>query len=170
MSEFYPYGYRGYPTGLKYPWIYPSPSEKERDRRLDAIRKSMKKHGFDCLIVGAAFAYMPSLHSELYYISNFVPYANPGTYAVFPQKGEPWLVVNNLLGPQFLHISTEASWIKDVMGSLRPAQDMVKKLKELKLEKGKLGVMGYRQGSITAADYDTLRDCRGLRLNLTSSR
>src|SRR4030042_3004039 len=116
MSEYCPYTYKGYPTGLKYPWTYPMPSEKERDRRWEAIRRSMKKHEFDCLIVGAAFAYMPSLNSELYYISNFVPYANPGTYAVFPLKGEPRLVVNNLLGPQFLHIASETSWIKDIVG------------------------------------------------------
>ena len=40
MSEFCPYTYKGYPVGLKYPWTFPMPSEKERDRRWYEIRKS----------------------------------------------------------------------------------------------------------------------------------
>jgi len=69
MSEYYPYNYKGYPVGLKYPWIFPMPSEKERDRRWEAIRKSMRKHHFDCLIVAGPMGYMSSIN-YLYYISN----------------------------------------------------------------------------------------------------
>jgi hypothetical protein len=91
MSEYYPYGYKGYPTGLKYPWIFPMPSEKERDRRWNTIYKSMSNHNFDCLIVSAPYGYMPSPSNQIYYISNYVPFFNPGTYVVFPGKGEPQL-------------------------------------------------------------------------------
>lgn len=61
MSEFCPYTYKGHPAGLRYPWAFPMPSEKERDKRWDTIRRSMRKHGFDCLIVGGPRGYMPIL-------------------------------------------------------------------------------------------------------------
>ncbi len=156
MSEYCPYTYKGYPAGLKYPWTFPMPSEQERDRRWQAIKSSMKKHGFDCMIVGAPFGYMPSTN-HLYYVSNYVPFANRGTFLVFPLDGEPQLGVNNWLGPQFVHIATESSWIKEIVGSLHPVQDVVRKIKQLKLENGRLGIVGYRMGVISASAYDALR-------------
>ena len=157
MSEFCPYTYKGYPAGLDYPWVLPMPSEKERDRRLQAIQRSMKKHSIDFLIVGAPIGYMPSIN-HLYYISNYVPFANRGTYLVFPLDGEPQLGVNDWLGPQFRHIATEISWIKEIVGSLRPVQDIVSKVKHLKLESGRLGIVGYRMGVFPASVYDALRE------------
>lgn len=158
MNKFYPYTYKGYPSGLKYPWIFPMPSEKERDRRWRTIRRSMRKHNFDCLIVGAPFGYMPTLDNRLYYISNYVPYFNAGTYVVFPLEGEPQLGVNNSIGPQFQHCAWETSWIKEVVGSLHPVQDIVRKVKQLKLENGRLGIVGYRSGVFPAVVYDALRE------------
>lgn len=158
MSEFCPYTYKGYPDGLDYPWTFPMPSEVERDRRWQAIRKSMKKHDIDCLIVGAPFGYMPALNNHLYYISNYVPFANPGTFLVFPLEGEPQLGVNNVIGPQFLHCASETSWIREIVASLYPAQDIVKKVRELKLENGNIGIVGYRIGVFPASVYDTLRE------------
>jgi Xaa-Pro dipeptidase len=157
MSEFYPYNYKGYPTGLKYPWIFPMPSKKEGDRRWLAIRKSMRKHHVDCLIVSAPFGYMPS-HHQLPYISNYMPFSNRGTYVVFPLEGESLLAVSTYLGPQFLHIATETSWIKDILASPSPVQDIIRKVKQLKLEHGRLGIVGYRSGVFQASVYDTLRE------------
>lgn len=44
MNESYPYHYKGYPTGFKSKSYFPMPTEKERDRRWNAIRKAMKKY------------------------------------------------------------------------------------------------------------------------------
>ena len=157
MSEFCPYTYKGYPSGLGYPWIFPMPSEKECDRRWDAIRRSMKKYIFDCLIVGAPQGYMPSSYNRLHYISNYVAFFNPNTYIVFPMKGKPVLIVSNIIGPQFLHCASEISWIKEIVASLHPAQDIINKIKQLKLEKGRIGIVGYRMGVFPASVYDALR-------------
>jgi len=73
MSRFYPYGYKGYPKGTTYPWDYATPSKRERDRRWEALRRSMRKHNLDCLIVGGPFGYMTVLVNYLYYISNYQP-------------------------------------------------------------------------------------------------
>ena len=134
------------------------PSEKERDRRWLTIRKSMKKNNIDCLIVAAPFGYMPALNNHLYYISNYVPFANRGTYVVFPLEGEPQLEVSNVIGPQFLHCASETSWIGEIVASLYPAQEIVRKVKELKLENGNLGIAGYRLGVFPASVYDALRE------------
>src|SRR3972149_1230127 len=156
MSDLYPYDYKGYPAGLAYPWLFPMFSEKERDVRWEAIRRAMQKNDLDCLIVGAAFGYMPSAR-HLYYISNYFPYFNRGTFAVFPLQGEPQLEVSNNLGPQFFHVASEVSWIRDIVGSLDPVQAMVEKIKQLKLEKGRIGIVGYKSGMFSASVYDLLR-------------
>ena len=158
MSEYCPYTYKGYPVEREHTWIFPMPSEKERDRRWDAIRRSMKKHNLDCLIINAPEGFMPTLHNHLYYISNFMPFANHGTYVVFPLEGEPQLGVHNWIGPQFLHISAQTSWIKEIVGSLHPVMDVVNKVKQLKLENGRIGVVDYRAGVFPAVDYNVIRE------------
>jgi len=158
MSEYCPYTYKGYPAGLDDPWTFPMPSKKERDRRWEAIRRSMKKHNFDCLIVGAPWGFMPVLTNYLCYISNYVPFSNFRTYVVLPLKGEPQLGVDTPIGPQFLHCSSQTSWIKEIVASLYPIRDVVSKVKQLKIEKGRLGIMGYRDGWFPASDYNALRD------------
>jgi Xaa-Pro dipeptidase len=169
VSEFCPYTYKGYPTGLKYPWTYPMPSERERDRRWGAIRRSMQKHDFDCLIVGGPWGYMPILPwaHHISYISNFVPYSNSATYVVFPLEGEPQLGVDTMVGPQFLHCAVETSWIKEIVGGLYHAQDIVRKIRQLGLDKGRFGVVGFGLGLapahrleevFPASLYDSLRD------------
>ncbi len=155
MSQFYPYEYRGYPTGLRYPWTFPMPSEQERDRRWHEIRRSMRKHKFDCLIVCAPLG--PPSAGYLSYISNYVPHWNNGTYVVFPLEGKPQLGVSNILGPQFLHCAVETSWIKDPVGSLNPTEDIVRKIKQLKLENGRFAILGYKAGVFPASVLDALR-------------
>ena len=94
MSDFCPYTYGGHPIKLEYPLTFPMPSENERDRRWQAIRKSMNKNNVDFLIVTAPFGYMTTLSVYIYYISNYVPFANSGgNYLVFPLKGEPQIAV-----------------------------------------------------------------------------
>jgi Xaa-Pro aminopeptidase len=100
---------------------------------------------------------MPT-NNHLYYISNYVPFANKGTYVAFPLEGEPQLAVSTVLGPQFLHCAAETSWIKEIVASLYPAQDVVRKVKDLKLESGRLGIVGYKSGIFQASVYDTLRE------------
>jgi Xaa-Pro aminopeptidase len=76
---------------------------------------------------------------------------------VFPREGEPQLAVSMAVGPQFVHIATEISWIKDIVGSMSPEQDIIRKIKTLKLERGRLGIVGYHSGVFSASVYDTLR-------------
>jgi hypothetical protein len=115
MNESSPYHYEGHPAGLNYPWTFPLPSEKERNKRWRAIRKSMKKCNLDCRLVGGTGGYMNLPNNHLYYISNFVPFLNPGMYIVFPLKGKPQLGFSSNIGPQFVHCAAETSWIEEIV-------------------------------------------------------
>ncbi len=158
MNEYYPYNYKGYPVGLKYPWLFPMPSERERDRRWGTICKWMGKNKFDCLIVSSPWGYMPSPSNQIYYISNYVPYFSTGTYIVFPIDAISHLIVSNSIGPQFVHCASETSWIKNIIGSLHPEQEVVTRIKDLKLEKGRLGIVGLKKGEFPASAYIFLRE------------
>ena len=137
MSMDYPYHYRGYCEGLNYPWIFTRPSEAERDRRWQAIRKSMEKDNYDCIIASALSTFIPST-KYVQYISNYFPFATMGIFIVFPSHGEPQMQLSNIIGPQFLQLASETSWIKDIVGSFDPLADVVRKISELKLEKGRM--------------------------------
>ncbi len=156
MSD-YPYNYPGYPAGLEYPWTFPAPSEKERDKRWAAIIKALETHNLDCLIIGAVSGYISFPNNYIHYVSNYVPVFNPGTYIVFPRQGTPQLDLNKSLGPQFLHFASATSWIREITNSLNPAEDMIHKIKNLGLEKGRLGIVGYNNGTFPAVIHDALR-------------
>ncbi len=158
MSEFCPFTYKSKPARLEFPYTFPMPSEKERDRRWKAIRKSMEKRQISCLIVGAPFGFMPNPNNHLHYISNYVPFFNLGLFIVFPLKGEPQLGVSNDIGPQFLHTALQTSWITEIVASFQPAKDIINKIKMLKLENSKIGIVGYRSGIFPAVIYDALKE------------
>jgi Xaa-Pro aminopeptidase len=157
MSLYCPFTYKGYPHGLNYPWKFPMPTEKERDRRWQAIRKAMAKAKYDCLIPSALSTFIPST-KYVHYISNYVPFATMGAYIVFPLEGESSLHLSTIIGPQFIQMATETSWIKDIVGSFNPLETVVKQIKKLKLEKGKLGILGYNQGLFSASALDYFRE------------
>lgn len=157
MGMYCPYSYERYPSGLNYPWVVPMPSKEEGSRRWQAIRKSMRQHNLDCLIVGSYSGYMPA-NNRLYYITNYIPIGAMGTYVVFPLDGDPRLCVNNVIGPQFIHIATEASWITDIVGSFHPHQDILRKVEQLKLQSTRLGIVDYINGSFPAFIFDFLRE------------
>lgn len=158
MSEYCPYTYQGHPVKLKYPEMWPMPSEKERDRRWQAIRKSMQKRNLDFLIVSPPFGYMTTLANHLSYMTNYVPFANNGNFLIFPLEGNPKLAVTTELGAQFLHIALETSWVKDVVMSSYPIKDTINGIIEMKLDKAHAGIIGYRNGIFPAYAYDALRE------------
>lgn len=159
MSEFCPYIYQTKPPKLEYPWTFPMPSVKERDGRWSAIRQAMNEHKIDCLIIGAPVnIFMPMPSTYLYYVSNYVPFSNSGHYVIFPLQGEPWMVVHNNIGSQFLHTASQTSWIREIVGSFDICKDIVKKIRQLKLGNSKLGIIGYKQGWFPALIYNALAE------------
>ncbi|MFC1868909.1 M24 family metallopeptidase [Thermodesulfobacteriota bacterium] len=156
MSDYYPYNYEGHPVKQKYPETWPMPSEEVRDMRWKALRKSMERNNLDFLIITPSKGYMPTLSNQLCYISNFVPFANSGLFIIFPLNGDPQMAVTTELGPQFYHIVLETSWIEDVSMSSNPVKDMTGIIKQMKLDKGRGGIVGYKNGVFSAVAYEGL--------------
>mgnify|MGYP000950889312 CR=1 FL=1 len=50
----------------------------------------------------------------------------------------------------------ETSWGKKIVGSLDPAQDIVNKIKLLRLKKGRIGIVNYRVGIFPVTVYNAL--------------
>ena len=67
------------------------------------------------------------------------------------------MAVTTELGPQFQHIVLETSWIDDVVMSPDPVKDVISIIKQMKLEKGRGGIVGYRNGVFPAVAFDALR-------------
>ncbi len=115
----------------------PKISIQERDRRYSAIRARLKEKGVDCLIVGG---------SNLVYLTNGLPGER---YGLLPteEKTPPTVLIHRRhladLSAQVLADSQE--WVKDLRSG-DDALPLVGKIKELRLEKGTVGVTGSKAG------------------------
>lgn len=158
MSEYCPYTYGGRPIRLKYPETWQMPSERVRDLRWQALRKAMRQHNLDFMIVTTAAGFMPTLANQLFYITNFVPFANNGNFLIFPLEGKPQMATTTELGAQFSHIIKETSWIDEVVMGPQPIKDAINLIIKMKLDKARGGIVGYRNGVFAAMAYDALRE------------
>ena len=114
-------------------------------RRLRKVQQAIKKSGLDALVVcNRALQYIT-------YASNFWPYAlEPGLVFV-PAEGEPTLFVQTY-SRIHAHALKSFVWIDDIVdvphgavsegSSLNLVKECVAKLKDLKLESGRIGLAG----------------------------
>lgn len=115
----------------------PKLSLKERDRRYSIIREHLKERGVDCVIVGG---------SNLFYLTNGLAGER---YALLPTREEFPLAVlihrRHLadLSPQVLADSQD--WVKDLKSG-DDTSAIIETIKELRLEKGTIGVTGSKAG------------------------
>lgn len=105
-------------------------SHVERDRRWQNIRQEMDKQGLDCLIVYGCFGRFRHFNASLRYLCNF----HTEGYLIFPLKDAP-----TLLGFQG---GFPTPWVADNR-TAHPnySKLMVERLKELHLDKGKIGLL-----------------------------
>jgi Xaa-Pro dipeptidase len=111
--------------------MYDLPLE-ERDRRWKATRETMRQRGLDCLVVWGSFGFNRFLINNMRYLSNVC--ATEG-YFVFPIEGAPTLVT--FFGRH------DTTWVDDCRaGHPRHSQTIAKRLAELHIEKGTIGLSG----------------------------
>jgi len=113
----------------------------ERDRRWELVRGEMEKRGLDCLMLVA-----PGIGGDMANIAYLTSVYKPGAggaLAVFPQKGEVTVHMGgNLANIEMWRHSQD--WIKGVLSAPQPisfAQVTIDRLKEMGLEKGRVGVV-----------------------------
>jgi Xaa-Pro aminopeptidase len=139
---------------------FPEFSEKEWDSRYGKVRGAMKSKGLDCLVVYGAYSYAGTDTGQVnaVYLSNYAPVVQ--SYVLFPLKDQPTLFVCFEL-----HIpnAKDCSVIGDVRaGGFDLVPEVAKRIEELGLEKGNLGVVGplpsWWTSTIPAEHWDYLRE------------
>ena len=135
---------------------YPRFSDAEYQRRYEAIRRAMEKRELDCLIVFGDSGHSRFNMSNVHYLSNYVD--QMWAYVVFPLGQEPTLfttLYSHVINAKLISV------IKDVRyGGPCPVQEVVSRIKELKLDKGRIGLVGvhsYRKISLPQEHFEILR-------------
>jgi len=123
----------------------PRISLKERDRRYDLIRQELKNANVDCAITTG---------TNLFYITNGI---QGEMFGLLPATDDLPTVVINFR--QLADISVDVllnmqEWIRDIRGGVDGSM-IIGRIKELKLEKGTLGIAGF--ASINQAFYSQLQ-------------
>jgi Xaa-Pro aminopeptidase len=104
---------------------------EERDRRWKKVRGEMEKRGLECLIVWSSQGYWTGLAANQRYLTSILDEG----YLVFPLEGEPTLFT--------FEVGFLSPWISDHRaGQPRYSGAVANRLKELHLEKARLGIVG----------------------------
>jgi Xaa-Pro aminopeptidase len=127
----------------------PRISLAERDRRHAAVRAELKARGLDCLIVGG---------SDLTYLCNGLP---GQLFGVLPTEPEPMTV--QIMGRFLVDVPVEVlleaqDWVTDIRSS-NASGPVIDRLRELRLEHGKIGVTRTRSafGGLSTGFLENLR-------------
>ena len=120
--------------------VYEQFSRAEYERRYEALRKKMRERGLDCAIVPGGPNHW-SFGGGMLWLSGHWEWHAMANYVVFPLDGEPTLVYS--MGGTHIEATRRESAIKDVRQSRggRFAKVMVERIKELGLERGKIGIL-----------------------------
>ena len=118
---------------------FPPFSEAEYKRRHSVLAEEMKKAEIDCLVVYGAVVLGGSDTGQInaQYLSN---YAGVGcSYVVFPADDDPTL---HLSVPLHAENAKDIGYIQDVRGGAHLELTICQRLKELKIGKGRIGIVG----------------------------
>lgn len=118
---------------------WPRFSEAEYESRHRKLRQAMQERGLDCLLVYGSATYFgtdPGCQNMIY-LSSYGPCYHG--YVVFPRQGELTLI-------QFLGVHHGPAKKLTVIQDVRPGPDIgaaaVQRLRELGLERGRIGIVG----------------------------
>jgi len=116
------------------PARYPRFSEAEYQRRYALVREAMAAHGIDCLVVTGSPGMNAELMANVHWLSNWNHTAEPG-FVVFPYAGEPTLYFG-----LFTYLANTRQ--RSVIADVRPGADVFRRISELGLSSGTIGIVG----------------------------
>lgn len=138
-----------------YPW--PTFSDAEFRRRHDLTRAFLDEHDLDCLLVSGNNAIWERGWANVRWLSNYIGTMELDSFVVFPRDGEPTLAVLGLNAR--LPDRIARSVIHDVRGALNTAGILVERLRELRLDTGRIGIIKPAPWlSLSRDHHDALRD------------
>ena len=120
--------------------VYEKFSDGEYQRRYAALQSKMRERSLDCVIVPGGPNHW-SFGGGMLWLSGHWEWHAMANYVVFPLEGEPTLIYS--MGGTHIEATRRESAIKDVRQSRggRFAEVMIERIKELGLERGKIGIL-----------------------------
>ncbi len=123
------------------PELYPYPrfSLAERDRRWKAVRELMRKQNIDVIVTPQNTGHSTDFQANTRYLTHCGGGGDSDIAAVFPLEGEVTAIATSA-APRW---PTVQDWTKDIREARRNyGRVIVERLKELKVERGRIGITG----------------------------
>ena len=137
--------------------LYPRFSDPEYRRRYREIRKLMTKRGLSALIFYGDSGMAGGNQANIKYVTN---YKDPvSSFLFFPIKGNPNLFISNRL---YLPYAKRASNIPNRTDAVdyEPGKRISEKIKQLGIEKSKIGLVGFRGILKVSMPYSVIDELR----------
>lgn len=141
--------------------VYEQFSRKEYDRRYAALRDKMREHKLDCIIVPGGPSHW-SFGGGMLWLTGHFEWHALCCYVLVPLDGEPTMIYS-MGGTHAEAVRRQVSVaVQDVRHSRngRYAEVMVERLRELKLERARIGLMevdGRHEDYLPVNQYNVLR-------------
>jgi Xaa-Pro aminopeptidase len=125
---------------------YPRFSLAERDRRWSAVRKLMREQGIDVIVVPNNTGHSTDFQANARYLSHVGGGGDADIAVVFPLEGEVTAVATSAK-PRWPIVQ---DWVTDIREAKRAyGRVAVERLKELKVDKARIGISGLGAGTRT---------------------
>jgi len=145
--------------------LYPYPrfSLAERDRRWQAVRTLMRQQGIDVIVAPQNTGHSTDFQANSRYLTHCGGGGDSDIAAVFPLEGEVTAIATSA-APRW---PTVQDWTRDVREARRNyGRVIVERLKELKVERGRIGITGLGavegtrtpEGTILYGTWRQIRD------------
>ena len=121
---------------------YPRFSKAEYERRYKNIRKMMREHNLDCLLIVGGSAAYGRCWFNFRYVTNMMGKAEMANYCFFPKEGEPAVVTrpgHSLAGAMLARTAVR----NIIVGAPSVLDAIVKEIKERGYDKGRVGIVEY---------------------------
>ena len=121
---------------------YPRFSKAEYERRYKNIRKMMREHNLDCLLIVGGSAAYGRCWFNFRYVTNMMGKAEMANYCFFPKDGEPAVVTrpgHSLAGAMLARTAVR----NIIVGAPSVLDAIVKEIKERSYDKGRVGIVEY---------------------------
>ena len=136
------------------PELYPYPrfSLAERDRRWNAVRAPMRQQNLDVIVTPQNSGHSADYQADTRYLTHCGG-GEPDVAAVFPLEGEVTAIATSA-APRW---PTVQDWTKDVREARRNyGRAIVERLKELNVERGRIGITGLGEVEGTRTPEGTI--------------
>src|SRR5512132_829719 len=135
--------------------LYPYPrfSLVERDRRWNAVRELMRQHRLDVIVTPQNSGHSTDYQANSRYLTHVGGGGDADIAAVFPLEGEVTAIATSA-APRWL---TVQDWTNDVREARRNyGRIIVQRLKELNVERGRIGITGLGEVEGTRTPEGTI--------------